>query len=67
MEEYWSVLVDVESILNGRLLCPLNTLPEGGLEVPLFGGKTSHCSNSTLIERLAYVICQVMESLPKGL
>ncbi len=33
VEEYWSVLVDVESILNSRPLCPLNTLPEDGLEV----------------------------------
>ncbi len=47
---HWSVLVDVESILNSRPLCPLNTLPEDGLEVltpALFGGKTSqHYLNS---------------------
>ncbi len=37
VEEYWSVLVDVESILNSRPLCPLNTLPEDGLEVLTIG------------------------------
>ncbi len=33
VEKYWFVLVDVESILNSRPLCPLKTLPEYGLEV----------------------------------
>ena len=33
VEEYASVLTDVEATLNSRPLCPLDTLPEDGLEV----------------------------------